>query len=157
MPSPAQYIARIEYVDRNIKEQTENLTHADSMKQLPFPGNCMNWILGHILVYRDEYLGAIDGVSAPDAAEFAIYGGGSEPLTDSTKAIPLEILIERLDASSVRIKEAFQSLPEEKLNQPYESWAGNTLDDHLHFYVVVHEAMHLGQLEILRELALTTV
>lgn len=154
MPSPAQYIARIEYVDRNIKEQTENLTHADSMKQLPFPGNCMNWLLGHILVYRDEYLGAIDGVSAPDAAEFAIYGGGSDPLTDSTKAIPLEILIERLDASSVRIKEAFQSLTEEKLNQPYESWAGNTLDDHLHFYVVVHEAMHLGQLEILRELAL---
>ena len=154
MPSPAQYIARIEYVDRNIKEQTENLTHADSMKQLPFPGNCMNWLLGHILVYRDEYLGAIDGVSAPDAAEFAIYGGGSEPLTDSTKAIPLDILIERLDASSVRIKEAFQSLTEEKLNQPYESWAGNTLDDHLHFYVVVHEAMHLGQLEILRELAL---
>ena len=154
MPSPAQYIACIEYVDRNIKKQTENLTHADSMKQLPFPGNCMNWLLGHILVYRDEYLGAIDGVSAPDAAEFAIYGGGSDPLTDSTKAIPLEILIERLDASSVRIKEAFQSLTEEKLNQPYESWAGNTLDDHLHFYVVVHEAMHLGQLEILRELAL---
>lgn len=154
MPTPSQYINRIEYVDHNIKKQTENLTHEDSMKQLPFPGNCMNWNIGHILVYRDEYLGAIDGVSAPDAAEFAIYGGGSEPLTDGAKAIPLEILVERLDASSARLKVAFQSLTSEKLNSPYESWAGNTLDDHLHFYVVVHEAMHLGQLEILRELAL---
>ena len=154
MPSPSQYINRIEYVDRNIKKQTENLTHEDSMRQLPFPGNCMNWNIGHILVYRDEYLGAIDGLSAPDAAEFAIYGGGSEPLTDGAKAIPLEILIERLDASSARLKAAFQSLTSEKLNIPYESWAGNTLDDHLHFYIVVHEAMHLGQLEILRELAL---
>ncbi|MCP4142563.1 MAG: DinB family protein [Chloroflexi bacterium] len=155
MPTPAQYIARIEYVDRNIKKQVENLTHADSMKQLPFPGNCMNWNLGHILVYRDDYLGVIDGVSAPDKAEFAIYGGGSKPLTDSAKAIPLEMLIERLDESSVRLKAAFASLTPEKLSSAYESWAGDTLDDHLHFYVVVHEAMHLGQLEILRELALS--
>jgi hypothetical protein len=124
------------------------------MKQLPFPSNCMNWNIGHILVYRDEYLGAMDGVSAPDPAEFAIYGGGSEPLTDSTKAILLETLIERLDESSERLKAAFQSLSPEKLDQSFESWAGNSLDDYLHFYVVVHEALHLGQLEILRELAL---
>ena len=115
----------------------------------------MNWTIGHILVYRDEYLGAIDGVSAPDAAEFAIYGGGSEPLTDSTKAISLDILIERLDESSAQLKAAFQSLTSEELSAPYESWVGNSLDDHLHFYAVVHEALHLGQLEILRELALS--
>jgi hypothetical protein len=154
MPTPTQYIDRIEYIDRSIKMRIEGLTHADSMKQLPFPGNCMNWNIGHIMVFRDEYLGAIDGVSAPDAAEFAIYGGGSEPLTDSTKAIPLDTLIERLDASSKRLKAAFQSLSPEKLNELYESWAGNSLDNYLHFYVVVHEALHLGQLEILRELAL---
>jgi len=155
MPTPTQYINRIEYVDRSIKTRIEGLTHADSMKQLPFPGNCMNWNIGHIMVYREEYLGVIDGVSAPDAAEFAIYGGGSEPLTGSTKAMQLETLIERLDALSARLKTAFLAMPPEKLDAPYESWAGNSLDDHLHFYVVVHEAYHLGQLEILRELALT--
>lgn len=154
MPTPIQYINRIEYVDRSIKTKIEGLTHADSMKQLPFPGNCMNWNIGHIMVYRDEYLGVIDGVSVPDAAEFAIYGGGSEPLTDITKAMPLETLIERLDASSEHLKTVFQSMAPEKLNEPRESWAGKTLDDHLHFYVVVHEAYHLGLLEILRELAL---
>ncbi len=106
MPTPAQYIDRIEYVNRNIKMRIENLTHADSMKQLPFPSNCMNWNIGHIMVYRDEYLGAIDGVSKPDAGEFAIYGGGSEPLTDSTKAIPLDVLIDQLDAKSERLKVA---------------------------------------------------
>jgi hypothetical protein len=154
MPTPTQYLKRIEYVDRSIKMRIEGLTHADSMKQLPFPGNCMNWNIGHIMVYREEYLGAIDGVSAPDAGEFAIYGGGSEPLTDSAKAMQLDTLIERLDVLFERIKAGFQSMPPEKLNESYESWAGNSLDDHLHFYVVVHEALHLGQLEILRELAL---
>ena len=154
MPTPSQYINRIEFVDRVIKMRIEGLTHADSMKQLPFPANCMNWNIGHIMVFRDQYLGAIDGVSAADPAEYAIYGAGSDPLTDSAKAIPLDTLIERLAASSKRLRAAFQSLPPEKLNEPYESHAGETLDDYLHFYVVVHEAIHLGQLEILRELAL---
>ena len=154
MTTPTQYIDRIEFVDRSIKNRIEGLTHADSMKQLPFPGNCMNWNIGHIMVYRDEYLGAIDGVSVPDSAEWAIYGQGSEPLTDITKAMPLDTLIERLDASSEHLKTVFQSLSPEKLNELHESWAGKTLDDYLNFYVVVHEAYHLGQLEILRELAL---
>ena len=77
MPTPTQYIDRIEFVDRAIKMQIEGLTHADSMKQLPFPANCMNWNIGHIMVYREQYLGVIDGVSSADSAEFAIYGGGA--------------------------------------------------------------------------------
>ncbi len=154
MPTPTQYIDRIEFVDRAIKMQIEGLTHADSMKQLPFPANCMNWNIGHIMVYREQYLGVIDGVSSADSAEFAIYGGGSEPLTDDANAMQLDTLIERLDVVSERLRAAFQSLPPEKLNEPHESHAGHTLDDYLHFYVVVHEALHLGQLEILREFAL---
>ena len=154
MPTPTQYIERIEFVDRAIKMRIEGLTHADSMKQLPLPANCMNWNIGHILVYREQYLGVIDGVSSADSAEFAIYGGGSEPLTDSANAIQLDTLIERLDGVSERLKAAFRSFPPEKLNEPHESHAGQSVDDYLFFYVVVHEALHLGQLEILREFAL---
>lgn len=154
MPTPTQYITRIEFADRLIKMRVEGLTHEDSMKQLPFPANCMNWNLGHLMVYREQYLGAIDGESAADPAEFALYGAGSDPLTDSSKAIPLDTIIERLDVNSTRLKAAFQAMPPEKLSEPYESFAGQTLDDYLHFYVVFHEAIHLGQLEILRELAL---
>ena len=154
MPTPTQYIARIEFVDRVVKMRVEGLTHADSMKQLPFPANCMNWNIGHLMVYREQYLGAIDGISKADEAEFALYGASSEPLTDSNKAMPLDTLIERLDASSERLKAALLAMPPAKLNEPYDSHAGQTLDDYLHFYAVVHEALHLGQLEILRELAL---
>jgi len=154
MPTPTQYINRIEAVNRSIKMKIEGLTHEDSMKQLPFPANCMNWNMGHIMVYREEYSGVIEGAPGADPLEFAIYGSGSEPLTDSEKAMPLDTLIERLDASAARLKTAFQSLPAEKLNEPHQSHAGDTLDDYLHFYVVVHEAYHLGPLEILRELAL---
>ena len=85
MPTVTQYVNHMEFIDRIIKNQTEGLSHADSMRQLPFPANCMNWILGHLLVYRAQILGLVDGVSQADEAEFALYGNGSEPLTDSAK------------------------------------------------------------------------
>ena len=155
MPTPAQYINRIEFVNRVIKMRIDGLSHEDSMKQLSFPANCMNWNIGHIVVFRDVYLGAIDGVTKPDPAEYAIYGAGSPPLTDSANAVHLDTLIEKLDESTERAKKIFQAMPAEQLDEPYDWFAEpKRLDDYLHFYVVVHEAIHLGQLEILRELAL---
>ena len=35
-----------------IKQLTEGLTHIDSLAQPPVPGNCMNWVMGHIVAYR---------------------------------------------------------------------------------------------------------
>ncbi|MEM8856915.1 MAG: DinB family protein [Chloroflexota bacterium] len=155
MPTAEQYIKRIEYGDRIIKMRTKDLKHADTMRQLPIPANCMNWNLGHILVFRDVCLGAIDGESGADPAEYAIYGAGSDPLTESNadKAVPLETLLKRLDESSNRLKAALLSASSERFNEMYESHTGpQQLDDYLLFYLVVHEAVHLGQLEILEEL-----
>lgn len=154
MPTPQQLISHIGFIDRIIKGKTEGLTHADSMKQLPFPGNCMNWNLGHILVYRMQYLGVIDGVSKPDPDEFAIYGAGSEPLTDSVKAIPLETLLTRLDEASAMVVSALEKMAPEKLAEIYDAERGTTVDDRLQFYLIFHESYHAGQLELLRELAL---
>ncbi len=154
MSTPTQYIDRLKFYNGIIKRQTAGLTHQDSMKQLPFPGNCMNWNLGHLLVYRLQYLGLIDGASQPDEAEFALYGAGSEPLTDSDKAISMETLLNRLDAASEQIISVLQNISSEKLAEVYDEEKNSTVDDRLSFYLVFHEAYHIGQLEILRELAL---
>ena len=155
MHSPTLYINSVKIIDRIIKEKTEGLTHAGSMRQLPFPGNCMNWNLGHILVYRMQYLGVIDGVSKPDEDEFSLYGGGSEPLTDSSKAIPLETLLARLDDASAQVVAALEKMPESRLAEVFDVERGTSVDERLHFYLVFHETYHAGQLEPLRELALS--
>ncbi len=103
MTAISQFVNSMKRIDGIIKRKTEGLNHEDSMRQLPFPGNCMNWNLGHILVYRMQYLGILDGVSKPDPAEFAIYGGGSDPLTDSSKAMPLPTLLARLEEASYHV------------------------------------------------------
>lgn len=42
-----------------IQRQAEGLAHADSVLQLPFRGNCFNWVLGHILESRNTILGLL--------------------------------------------------------------------------------------------------
>lgn len=101
--------------------------------------------------YCMQYLGVIDGTSKPDPAEFAIYGGGLQPLTDSDKAIPLDVLLQRLDEASALVTAAPQAMP---AGEVFDAEKGTTLNDRLQFYMMVHESLHAGQLEILYELAL---
>ena len=154
MDMPTLYVNMLGTSNWVIKQKTEDLTHADSMLQLPFPGNCMNWILGHLMVYRVQCLGNIDGVSKPDEDEFALYGFGSEPMTDSDKAIPLETLLARLDDLSERIGVALENMPESRLDELLDEENAVTVAQRLHFNLVYHEAYHVGQLEPLYELAL---
>ena len=39
-----------------IKMQTENITHEESLIQLPFRSNCLNWVVGHVLANRCNIL-----------------------------------------------------------------------------------------------------
>lgn len=149
-----KYRKQLEFINHVIQNKVDGLTHADSMIQPPFPGNCMNWNIGHILVYRHQMLGEIDGQSEADEDEFAIYGAGSEPLTDSQKAMPLDQLMTRLQGISKRLGEALNELTAEELAKVVNEERGLTLDERLNFYLMFHESYHTGQLELLREMAL---
>ena len=70
-----------------------------------------------------QCLGVIDGVSEHDEDEFGLYGFGSEPMTDSDKAIPLETLLARLDTLSEQIAAALEKMPESRLD---ERWMRST-------------------------------
>ena len=39
-----------------IERSVSGLKQSDSLLQLPGESNCMNWVLGHIAVYRDSML-----------------------------------------------------------------------------------------------------
>jgi len=39
-----------------IKMQTENITQEESLIQLPFRSNCLNWVVGHVLANRCNIL-----------------------------------------------------------------------------------------------------
>src|SRR5690348_17557139 len=88
-----------------VKQQTNGLTHADSLIQLPFQGNPMNWVLGHLAANRDDVLELL-GAPPVMADDGKRYKRESDPLTGQEEGVlPLEELLARLDQSQERSEE----------------------------------------------------
>lgn len=152
MIEPKTLIQSFETTHWIIHQQTDGLTHADSVLQLPFRGNCLNWVLGHVVQTRDRVLALLDEPPTLTEAEVARYRTGAEPITDAGSAVPLDRLLSALDEAQERIVAALEQVSPEKLAEMYDEERQVTIGDRiggLHW----HETYHVGQLEILRQLA----
>ena len=143
-----QTLERHNYV---IKRQTDGLTHEQSLLQPALRGNCMNWVLGHMLEVRNEILQQLDQPSVLPTPEAAFYQSESAPITPSSPALPLATLLTGFDESLACIEQGLQSVPEEKMATIINQERQATLRASISFSVW-HEAYHLGQLEYLRQL-----
>jgi hypothetical protein len=135
-----------------IHKQAAGLTHEESVMQLPFRGNCFNWVVGHIIVSRDRVLKLLDEPAQLSEEETATYNTGSDPITQSETAVPFDKLLGILDETQDRIVAVLSEIPEERLADIYDEERGTTIGERiagLHW----HETYHTGQLEILRQLA----
>jgi uncharacterized damage-inducible protein DinB len=135
---------------RVIHMQTEGLTHADSVLQPPFRGNCLNWVLGHIIVSRNQILDRLASSSLGwDKEDLARYERQSEPITQAEQALPLGRLLTTLDRSQELLLASFETTTP-------ATWETLVEDESLADWVAFlhwHETYHVGQLELLRQLA----
>ena len=147
--------ALLEQYRRNhwvITKQAEGLDHADSLLELPFRGNCMNRVLGHILVYRDQALEKLGETAVLGAEESCMYEQGSQPITNSQQAVTLERLLDAFQSSQDRISAGLNGTTPETLAMFADQENQRTVADQIAF-LIWHETYHVGQLEILRQLA----
>lgn len=136
-----------------IHKQLEAINHEESLLQLPFRGNCMNWVVGHILGVRGEALKLMGLPGTLNSVEEKIYGYGSDPLTDPAKACDLNSMVNRLDETLDKVINGLFSLSPDELDRQVSIWRGPMpLITALSFFQW-HEAYHTGQLELLRQLA----
>lgn len=143
-----QTLQRHNYV---IKRQTDGVTHEQSLLQPAFRGNCMNWVLGHMLEGRNGILQQLEQPIILSAPEDAFYQRESAPITPASPTVPLQTLLAGLDEALVRIEQGLQSIAEEKMATIINPERQTTLRASISFSVW-HEAYHLGQLEYLRQL-----
>ncbi|MDE3088500.1 MAG: DinB family protein [Chloroflexota bacterium] len=137
-----------------VKMQTKDLTHEDSLRQLPFHGNCLNWVLGHIAENRDHILELLG--EPPQIGELGTrYKRGSDPLTDAGDgALRLEELLAWLDRAQERIASAIARMDD-------AGWAREVTTSNNRtttvgqrvFFLYFHETYHVGQAELFRQLA----
>ena len=132
-----------------IHRQLDGLTNEDSLLQPPFRGNCLNWVLGHIVFSRGSVLTLL-GEDAPWTTEESDrYIRNSEPVTNEKDALSLERLLNGLEGSQARILSGLEKVSAEKLAAMNDD---ETVAEQIAF-LQWHETYHVGQLEPLRQLA----
>ena len=146
-----------QFFERNlgiIEQQVKGLTHEQCLLQLPFRGNCMNWVLGHIADNRSGVCEALGQGAVMTPEEAKRYSYGSEPICgEGPGVLPLARLMEILRESQKRINVALPLLKERDWKRPMKDFRGEvTFGNHLVF-LYFHDTYHIGQTEALRQLA----
>jgi uncharacterized damage-inducible protein DinB len=137
-----------------VKRQVQGLTHADSVLQLPFRGNCLNWVLGHIADSRNTVLKALGAEPVLTEAQAKRYGYGSAPVTcDGEDIMRLEELLAALELSQERLETALARATPEELAREADFAGGTMKVGQQVFFLYFHDTYHAGQTELLRQLA----
>jgi uncharacterized damage-inducible protein DinB len=132
------------------------ITHEDSVKQPQPAGNCLNWVLGHIMGARNSILSLLgekpmweEGIAAP-------YQRHGEALTDSSKAVPWDKLVGDFKESQEILLGALPKLTPERLAEKAPFSPTNNPNETIGSLLATfafHEAYHAGQTGVLRRIA----
>ena len=137
-----------------VKRQTDGLTHADSLLQTPFRANCMNWVIGHIAANQNRILGFLGEEPVLAEHERARYLTDSEPIAAADeRVLSLETLLAALERSQERIAAGLRRATAEDLQKEVQVGQRTTTVGQRIFFLYFHETYHVGQLELLRQLA----
>lgn len=148
-----QIIYMLERNLNTIRKQVVGLTHEDSLLQLPFRGNCLNWTVGHIVMHRDYMLQLLGGQVTLNELETELYATGSEPISDGSQAMRFEALLEHLQTTHTRLLEIMKSRTADDLAVIVADDERQRSLGQMLFVLGWHETYHVGQTEILRQLA----
>jgi hypothetical protein len=78
-----------------VKQQTNGLTHSDSLLQPQPGGNCLNWVMGHLVVNLVDILKVICGELPADIPNLIHYGYGSDSIRcEEEGVLPLQVLLD---------------------------------------------------------------
>lgn len=133
-----------------------SLTQEESLIQPQPCGNCLNWIVGHLVWVYDRFLPAVGQPPVLGDEALKRYERGSEPLRDPGEALPLPQLLAAWDEASRRLQTGLAALTPERLRAvtPYSlrNNPGETVRSLL-ATLVFHQSYHVGQIGMLRRMA----
>jgi hypothetical protein len=154
MPTQKDFIRLLNIEHNLIKMQTQGLEHEDTLIQPQPSGNCMNWVLGHLLDNQIEQLELL-GVDSPVERKMLVaYKRDSEPLSQGCPdALKLDQLLEGLDAVQAVLIQRLEGMSEADFEKevPYRDKMMTVGWRFL--FMHFHYTYHIGQLELLRQLA----
>jgi len=134
----------------------DGLTHEDSLLHPDPGGNCLNWVLGHLLWVDQRMLRRLGQPQVMPETALARYARGSAPIEDPAEAIEMTKLAAAWSNSLPRIEAGLAALTPEALNTLAGDGPTNnpseTVRSLLHT-LIFHQAYHAGQTGVLRRMA----
>jgi uncharacterized damage-inducible protein DinB len=138
-----------------VKANVGGVTHEESLQQPEPAGNCLNWVLGHLVATRSAFLRGLGGEPVWTQEECRPYDRHAPPIGDDSAATPLAEIWKAYDLSQERLLTAVAGLTPERLVAPVPAelrgGPAKTVGALLAF-LGVHDAYHTGQTGVLRRL-----
>ncbi|MFC2092334.1 hypothetical protein ACFLSV_00400 [Bacteroidota bacterium] len=125
-----------------INENFKDISQKDSLVSSPSGGNCMNMVLGHIVVTRDALLEILGFEGVCNEKMNKIYAQGAPPVKRE-EAVDKDELLKIFNESQEKIMKV---LPETDISSDEEKVKNIT-------GLSFHESYHAGQLGVLRRIA----
>jgi DinB family protein len=142
-------------VHQVVRRNVEGINHQESLIQPEPGGNCLNWILGHLVWAYAGALPLVRQTPMLDKDHLSQYARGGPPLTDPSRAVDFGQLLAAWDDSTRRMDDGLAGFPVETLAQPAPGSPTNNPDEtvgSLLATIMFHQAYHTGQTAVLRRL-----
>lgn len=137
-----------------VRANLAGVTQAESLVAPGGAGNCLNWILGHLVIVYDKVLPMLGQAPVRGEAALARYDRGSAPLTEPSQALPLAELLEAWGEQVERVDAGLAALPAAALDAPCPDPDGDPSTVRAVLTLVMfHQAYHAGQTGVLRRVA----
>jgi uncharacterized damage-inducible protein DinB len=143
-------------IDSAARVNLEGVTHEDSLVQPRPAGNCLNWVLGHLLTVHSRAIELMGGKPVIGEDSFKQYNRGSNPLEDSLEARDFGELKGLWQEAVKRLHEQLGTLTEERLAQGVPFSPRNDPNETVRSLlgiIMFHQSYHVGQLGVLRRIA----
>jgi uncharacterized damage-inducible protein DinB len=143
-------------IQKVVRLNVDGLTQADSLIQPRPAGNCLNWVVGHLVCVYQHVLPMLEQRPVIKAGALQHYDRCSTPINDADEAMELSELMAAWDQSAERIDAGLAGLASETLDAPAPfspSGDQNETVRSLLTTIFFHQAYHAGQTGILRRIA----
>ncbi|HEX6038930.1 DinB family protein [Longimicrobium sp.] len=134
----------------------EGITQAESLAAPQPAGNCLNWVVGHLVCIGNKALPVVGQEPVVDPASLDRYDRGSAPLTDPAEARDIGELMRLWDEVAARMDAGLAGFPGDTLDQPAPFSPGNDPNETVGSLIatmVFHQSYHVGQTGVLRRVS----
>ena len=139
-----------------LRRNAEGLTQEESLIQPSPGGNCLNWVVGHLVCVYNDVLPLLGQEPVMEKGAIKRYDRGAPPLRDAGEALELRDLLTAFDEATERYAAGLAGLDAEALDRkaPFSpSKDPNETVRSLLSVVNFHQAYHTGQAGLLRRIA----